>query len=81
MYHIFFFFFLSFLGPHLRHVNVPRLEVQLQLYPMAYARATATRDLSHFCDLHHSPWQCRILNPLSEARDQTCNLMVPSWIR
>ena len=40
--------------------------------------------------LHHShsntrstpmPRQRRILNPLSEARDQTCNLMVPSQIR
>ena len=26
------------------------------------------------------PQQCRILNPLSEARDRTCNLMVPSRI-
>ena len=26
-------------------------------------------------DLHHSSWQRRILNPLSKARDQTCN----SW--
>ena len=25
-------------------------------------------------------WQCQILNPLSEARDRTCNLMVPSQI-
>ena len=32
------------------------------------------------CDLHHSSRQRRILNPLREARDQTCNLMVPSWI-
>ena len=31
--------------------------------------------------LHHSSWQRRILNPLSEARDWTCNLVVPSWIR
>ena len=31
--------------------------------------------------LHPSSRQRRILNPLSEARDQTCNLMVPSWIR
>ena len=23
--------------------------------------------------LYHSSWQCQILNPLSEARDQTCN--------
>ena len=37
-------------------------------------------DLSHICDLHHSLWQCQILNPVSEARDQTHNLMVPSQI-
>ena len=29
----------------------------------------------------HSSGQQRILNPLSEARDQTHNIMVPSWIR
>ena len=33
------------------------------------------QDLSHICDLHHSSWQCQILNPLSKARDQTCILM------
>ena len=33
------------------------------------------------CDLHHNSQQCRILNPLSQARDRTCNLMVPSQIR
>ena len=27
------------------------------------------------------PQQCRILNPLSKARDQTCKFMVTSWIR
>ena len=30
-------------------------------------------------DLYHSSWQCRILNSLSEARDRSHNLMVPSW--
>ena len=43
--------------------------------------ATATPDLSHICDLHHSSWQRQILNPLRKARDQTRNLMVPSRIR
>ena len=37
-------------------------------------------DLSHVWDLHHSSWQCQILNPLSEARDWTHNLMVPSQV-
>ena len=26
------------------------------------------------------PRQCQILNPPREARDRTCNLMIPSWI-
>ena len=37
-------------------------------------------DPSLVCNLHHSSRQHRILNPLSEARDQTCNLTVPSRI-
>ena len=44
------------------------------------ATAAATPDLSRICDLHHSPWQRWILNPLIEARNQTCHLMVPSRI-
>jgi len=30
--------------------------------------------------LHHSAWQCQILNPLSEARDQTHVLMDTSQV-
>ena len=33
------------------------------------------------CDLYHSSRQCWILNPLSEARNQTCILMDASHIR
>ena len=62
-------------------MEVPRLGVELELQLLAYATATATPDLSHTCDLHHSSGQCQILNPLSEARDRTRNLMVPSQIR
>ena len=61
-------------------MEVPRLGVQLELLLLAYARATATPDLSLICNLHHSSRQRRIRNPLSEARDQTRNLMDPSWI-
>ena len=69
------FFFLSFffLGLHLQHMEVPRLGVELELQLPAYA--TATWDLSCVCDPHHSLQQCWILNPVSEARDQTCALM------
>ena len=64
--------FVFFLGPHLKHMKVPRLGVESELQLPAYTTATATRDLSHICDLHHSSMQCRIHNPLREARDQTC---------
>ena len=55
-----------------------RIGVKLQLQLLAYA--TAISDLSCACDLYHSSWQLWILNPLIKAMDQTCNLMVPSWI-
>ena len=57
-------------------MEVPRVGVKLELQLLAYATATATSDLSCVCDLHHSSQQCRILNPLSRARDQTCILMI-----
>ena len=63
------FFFWSFLGPHSLHVEVPRLGVQSELQQPAYPRATATRDPSRVCDLPYSSRQCRILNPLSKARN------------
>ena len=75
----FLFNFFFFLQPW--HLEVPRLGVELELQLLAYTTATATPDLSHVCDLHHSSWQHWILNPLSKARDQTRHLMVPSWIR
>ena len=57
------------------------LGVQSELQLPAYATAATTPYPSHIWDLHRSSRQHRILNPLSEARDQTRNLMVPSWIR
>ena len=54
---------------------------QIGAKPLAYTRATAMRDLSLVCDLHHSLQQYQILNPLNKARDRTRNLMVPSRIR
>ena len=73
-------FFCLCLGLHPWHMEVPRLGVRLELKPPAYATATATPDPSRICNLHHSSWQCRILNLLSKARDWTRNLMVPSLI-
>ena len=42
--------------------------------------ATAMPDLSHVCGLQRSSQQLHILNPRSEVRDRTRNLMVPSQI-
>ena len=76
----FFFFVFCFLRLHPWHMEVPRLGVYLELLPPAYTRATAMPDLSHVCELYHSSQQCWMLNPRSEARDRTRNLMVPSQI-
>ena len=56
-------------------MEVSRLEVEMELQLLAYSTARAVRDLSLICDLHHSSWQCQILNLLSKARDQTCILV------
>ena len=61
-------------------MEVPRLGVSSELSLPASTTATATRDLSHICDLHHSSRQRQILNPRSEARDQTHVLMDPSQV-
>ena len=72
-------FFFS-LRPHLQHMEVPRLGMEPELQLRAYTTATAMPDPSRVCHLHHSSQWHQILNPLSKARDQTCNLMVPSRI-
>ena len=63
-----------FLGPYLRHMEVPRLGVESELEVPAYTTATATLDPICICDLHCSLLQPWIFNLLSEARDQTCIL-------
>ena len=73
-------FFFVFSGPYLWHMEVLRLGVELELQLPAYTTATAMPDLSHICNLHHSSRQRWILNPLSEARDQTCVLMDTSQV-
>ena len=73
-------FLLLFLWPYLQHVEVPRLGVEWELQLLAYTTATATQDPSHICQLHHSSWKHRILNPLSKARDRAYILMDTSWV-
>ena len=51
-----------------------------------WIRATASglhhshSNTKQICDLHHSSWQCQILNPLSGARDWTHVLMDTSRV-
>ena len=62
-------------------MEIPRLGEESELQLQAYATATAMPDPRSICDLNHSPRQCRILNPRSEARDWTCVLTDTIWIR
>ena len=73
-------FFVFYLGPHLQHMEVPRLGVKSELQLLPYTMATTTWDLSHICSRHHCSWQCQILNPLSKAKDRTHILMDPSQV-
>jgi len=57
-------------------MEFPKLGVESELQLLAYATATAMQDPSYVGDLHHSPRQHQILNPLSEARDKTAS----SWM-
>ena len=66
--------YFCFLGPHLRHMEVPRLGVASELQLPAHTTATATPDPSCVSDLRYSSRQEWILNPLSKARDGTCVL-------
>ena len=79
----FFFFFLSFCLFRVIPMAYGGSQARGPIGAVAttYTTVTAMPDPSHVCDLHHSPRQHQILNPLSEARDQTRNLMIPSRIR
>ena len=54
-YHTDLVLFCYVLQPHLRHMEIPRLEGESELQPLAYT--TATPDQSRMCDLHHSSQQ------------------------
>ena len=60
---------LLFLGPHPQHMETSRLGVKSELQPLAYTTASPMPDLSLIYNLHHSSRQCRISDPLREARD------------
>ena len=55
------FWFFCFLGPHLRHMKVPRRGVKLKLQLPAYTTATAMQDLGCVCNLHTAHGNTRSL--------------------
>ena len=75
-----YFILFLFLGLHPQHMEVPRCGVKSELPLPAYITPTATLDPCCICDLHHCSWQCRILNPLSKAREWTCILIDTNWV-
>ena len=80
LFSFFFFFFLAFrAAPAAYGGSQARDRIGAKL--PACTTATVTPDPSRVCVLHHSSRQRWILNPLSEARHRTQNLMVPNRIR
>ena len=67
------YLFFVFFGPHLQHMEIPRLGVKSELQLLAYTTATAMWNPSH-------SQQHQILNLLSKARDRTCILMDTSQV-
>ena len=59
--------FFFFLGLYLKHMELPKQGVEMDLQLPAIV--TATPDPSHVCNLHHSSQQHKILNPLSEVKE------------
>ena len=75
----FFFFFFVFLGAPVAYGD-SQARGQIGTVAASLHHSRSNVDPRYICDLHHSSQQCQILNLLSEARDQTHNLIVPSWI-
>ena len=69
---------LVFLGPYLWYMEVSRIGVESELPLLAFT--TAMPDPSHVC-LQPTPQLMATPDPYpTEARDQTCVLMVTSWV-
>ena len=63
-----FFFFCLFRSPPAANGGF-QARGRIAAVAATYTTAPAAPDTNHVCDLHHSLWQCMILNPLNKARD------------
>ena len=73
-------FCFGLLGPHPRHMEVPRLGSNQSCSCRPTAQPQPHGILSHICHLRHSSQQYQILNPLSEISDRTCILMATGQV-
>ena len=80
LYFVLSFFLFPFLGPHLQHMEVPRLGVESELQLQSYTIATATRDLSPISRPTLQLEATLDPQPLREARDQTHILIDSSQV-
>lgn len=66
-------FFFGFWGPHLQHMEVPRLGVRTGATAAGppHNHSNARSEMRCVWDLHHSSLQWQIINPLNETRDGT----------
>ena len=72
---------LFFLGLHLRHIDVPRLGVESELKLRTRSQPQAKTSELHLGTMSQlSGRQLWILNPLSEAREQTHILVDTCWV-
>ena len=62
------FIYLFILGLHLKNMEAPWLGVESELQQLTYTTATATKDPSHICNLHHSSRQRQIPDPRSRGQ-------------
>ena len=69
-----------FVGPHLRHMEFPRLGGQTGATAASLCHNHSNAGSEPHLHLHHSSGQCRIFNPLNKARDRTCILMDTSRV-
>ena len=72
------FFLFSFLGPHLWHVEVPRLGVGATAVGLQHSYSNTASKPHLWSTLHLVARQ--ILNPLGKARDWTHIFMDTSWV-
>ena len=73
--------FFGLLGPHWRHMDVPRLGFQIRAAVAGLHHSHSNLGSEPRLQSTHSSRQRQILNPLSEARDRTRVLMDASWVR